>query len=436
MKPVSSTSISLHLPSIALAGALALTCAGPAMADRRNPAPIVYATGTSPYPAGKPQYIEPTRAPDAKSRKEARIQFRYPDQSGARYAETRMPGMGQGTTSLPARQYASAEPVTPSQSWPSSAVAADPNSFDARAAAARIEAQRAVATIESEPLASLAPAPAPIPMPSPLPQEPVVQPVLRDLRPAAAYPVTAEAVPVFDETGIGIVYGSEFEGLPTANGEMFDQVAMTAAHPSLPLPSLIQVVNTDTGKEVVLRVNDRGPFEDGAALQVSQRAANELGMAGAGKANLRIRYLGAAPAPSAPAEQAPAPQMAAADMATELTFAAEPVSAPIPQNEYLTQAAYSPAQTKYAFTAPAPQPAAAYGDYYVQIGSFTDIANAQALSNQVQASLPVTIVPARVNGADYFRVRVGPLSSRNAAETAREELSYAGIAQGRVVTGD
>jgi len=434
---VSSASISLHLPSIALAGALALACAGPAAADRRNPAPIVYATGTSPYPAGKPQSIEPARAPDAKSKKEARIQFRYPGQPDTRYTETSMPGMGQGTAAAPTRQYASAEPVAPPQSWPSSsAVAADPNSFDARAAAARIEAQRAVATIESEPLPSLAPAPAPMPMPAPLPQEPVVRSTARDLRPAAAYPVTAEAVPVFDETGLGIIYGSEFEGLPTANGEMFDQAAMTAAHPSLPLPSLIQVVNTQTGKEVVLRVNDRGPFEDGAALQVSQRAANELGMGGAGKANLRIRYLGAAPALSIPAGEPPAPQMAAANVAADLTFAAEPVSAPAPKSEYLTQAAYVPAQPKYAYTAPAPKPAAAFGDYYVQIGSFTDIANAQALSNQVQASLPVTIVPARVNGADYFRVRVGPLSSRNAAEAAREELSYAGIAQGRVVTAD
>jgi rare lipoprotein A len=75
-------------------------------------------------------------------------------------------------------------------------------------------------------------------------------------------------------------------------------------------------------------------------------------------------------------------------------------------------------------------------DFYVQIGSFTDISNAQTLSNQVQASLPVSIVPARVNGADYFRVRVGPLASRYEAERAREDLSYAGIAQGRIVVGE
>ena len=426
MKPVSSTSISLHLPSIALASALALACAGPAFADRRNPAPIVYANGTSPYPAGKPQYIAPSRAPDAKSKKEARIRFRYPDQPGTSYAATSLPGVGQGNDAPAARQYVSAEPPALSQSWPTATAAPAPDSFDARAAAARIEARRTVATIDSEPLPGLAPAPAPVPMP----QAPAtVQPAARELRPAAAYPVTAEAVPVFDETGVGIVYGSEFDGLPTANGEMFDQSAMTAAHPSLPLPSLIQVVNTETGKEVVLRVNDRGPFEDGASLQVSQRAANELGMGGAGKATLRIRYLGTAPAVSAPAEASPAPRMV-----PETPYAQSPAAAP--QADYLVPAAYEAPKPKYTYTPPAPQPAAGYGDYYVQIGSFTDISNAQTLSNQVRASLPVTIVPARVNGADYFRVRVGPLSSRNAAETARTELSYAGIADGRIVSGE
>ena len=221
MKPVSSASKSLHVPSIALAGALVLVCAGPAVADKRHPAPIVYANGTSPYPAGQPQYIEPSRTPDAQVKKEARIQFRYPGQSGTNYAATSLNGAGQGSpvTAAEPRQYASIQPPAPSYT-----PAAD--SFSARAAAAR------------------------------------------KLTPAAAYPVSADPVPVFDETGVAIVYGSEFNGLPTANGEMFDPNAMTAAHPTLPLPSLIQVVNTETGKEVVLRVNDRGPFEDGASLQV------------------------------------------------------------------------------------------------------------------------------------------------------------------------
>lgn len=427
MKTVSSASKSLHFPSLVLTGAIALALAAPAHAGKRDPAPIVYATGTSPYPEGKPQYIEPSRAPDAKQKKQARIQFRYPGPAGAVESSGMTAEQGPQYQEPAAREYASIEAPTPNYSTVSGT---SPNSFDARAAAARIEAQRSVSAVESEPLESLQP----VTPPPPAPAAPAVslssyQPAARTLTPAAAYAVSSEPVPVFDETSVAIVYGAEFNGLPTANGETFDPNAMTAAHPTLPLPSLIQVVNTETGQEVVLRVNDRGPFEDGASLQVSPRAANELGMNGAGKATLRVRYLGAAPAGAASSLPEPAPQMAsstsyeAADYVAPVAYKPAPV-APQPREETRT----------YTYSAPAP--AADAGDYFVQIGSFTDISNAQTLSNRVQASLPVTIVPARVNGADYFRVRVGPLLSRSEAERARNDLSYAGISQGRIVVGE
>ncbi|KCZ48709.1 MULTISPECIES: septal ring lytic transglycosylase RlpA family protein [unclassified Hyphomonas] len=427
MKTVSSASKSLHFPSLVLTGAIALALAAPAHAGKRDPAPIVYATGTSPYPEGKPQYIEPSRAPDAKQKKQARIQFRYPGPAGAVESSGMTAEQGPQYQEPAAREYASIEGPTPNYSTVSGT---SPNSFDARAAAARIEAQRSVSAVESEPLESLQP----VTPPPPAPAAPAVslssyQPAARTLTPAAAYAVSSEPVPVFDETSVAIVYGAEFNGLPTANGETFDPNAMTAAHPTLPLPSLIQVVNTETGQEVVLRVNDRGPFEDGASLQVSPRAANELGMNGAGKATLRVRYLGAAPAGAASSSPEPAPQMAsstsyeAADYVAPVAYKPAPV-APQPREETRT----------YTYSAPAP--AADAGDYFVQIGSFTDISNAQTLSNRVQASLPVTIVPARVNGADYFRVRVGPLLSRSEAERARNDLSYAGISQGRIVVGE
>lgn len=442
MKTIHSASQSLNLPLLAITGVLAVALAAPAYADKRHPAPIVYATGTSPYPAGTPQYIAPAKAADAQTKKQARIQFRYPGTTAPAPA-TSMDYAGQGmTTSEPApRQYASIE--TPAPTYNTTAGVTVQDSFDARAAAARIEAERQISAVESEALPSLAAAPMPQPAPAipaplsaaPATQPQLTQPVVRDLTPAASYGVSGEPVPVFDETSLAIVYGPEFDGLPTANGETYNPNEMTAAHSTLPLPSLIQVVNTATGQEVVLRVNDRGPFEDGASLQVSPRAANELGMNGAGKATLRIRYLGAAPAASIPtAPVPPAPQMMA-----ELTYP------PVQQTaqaetaaDYLVPASYEPtpvpqAQPAYAYSAPAAAPA---GDYFVQIGSFTDIANAQTLSNRIQASLPVTIVPARVNGADYFRVRVGPLLTRDEAERAQQDLSYAGIPQGRVVAGE
>ncbi|MEZ5998427.1 MAG: septal ring lytic transglycosylase RlpA family protein [Hyphomonas sp.] len=283
--------IALRLAAVGLAAAVV---AAPASASKRNPAPIVFATGTSDYPAGEPQYIEPSRAPDADAKKKKRIEFRYPDQpqivygaAGARKAESAPPmafsSSSAAVDTTTARKYASASAPDMSQPEPSYDPSLTPGSFDARATAARIDAQRQTLTVASEPLPSLA-------APGPMPLQPKAVPA------QTVATVTAANAPVFDETGVGIVYGDEFNGLPTANGEIFEANGLTAAHPSLPLPSLIQVTNVETGRDVVVRVNDRGPFDDGAALQVSQRAAAELGMNGAGRANLRIRYLGAAPA--------------------------------------------------------------------------------------------------------------------------------------------
>ncbi|MEZ5998428.1 MAG: SPOR domain-containing protein [Hyphomonas sp.] len=103
-----------------------------------------------------------------------------------------------------------------------------------------------------------------------------------------------------------------------------------------------------------------------------------------------------------------------------------------PQPASFTYAAYQP---------PAPPPVraelpAGAGNYFVQLGSFADISNAQDLSNQVPQSLPVTIVPARVNGADFFRVRVGPVETRDDANRLRDQIAYSGVADGRVVAGD
>lgn len=93
------------------------------------------------------------------------------------------------------------------------------------------------------------------------------------------------------ETGEASYYGRGFAGRPTANGETFDPQEMTAAHKTLPLGSVIRVTNTANGKSLVLRVNDRGPYAHGRVLDVSQGAAEELGMIDSGTANVRIEVL-------------------------------------------------------------------------------------------------------------------------------------------------
>lgn len=97
--------------------------------------------------------------------------------------------------------------------------------------------------------------------------------------------------PEYDETGIASWYGPSFYGHRTANGEIFDASAMTAAHRTLPMPVNVRVTNLDNGRTVILRVNDRGPYAKSRIIDVSEHAAEVLGFKGAGTAHVRVQYL-------------------------------------------------------------------------------------------------------------------------------------------------
>ena len=101
--------------------------------------------------------------------------------------------------------------------------------------------------------------------------------------------------PDYDEKGVASWYGSDFNGKKTANDEVFDMEAITVAHPTLPMPSLVEVTNLDNGRTVIARVNDRGPFASSRLIDVSKRAAELLGFKEKGTANVRVRYVGIAP---------------------------------------------------------------------------------------------------------------------------------------------
>jgi rare lipoprotein A len=93
---------------------------------------------------------------------------------------------------------------------------------------------------------------------------------------------------VFEEEGQASYYGERFHGRPTASGEPFDQDAMTAAHPELPLGAEVTVTDPSTGKQVEVEVNDRGPYVDGRDIDLSQGAAKRLGTTQKGVAAVRI----------------------------------------------------------------------------------------------------------------------------------------------------
>ena len=99
----------------------------------------------------------------------------------------------------------------------------------------------------------------------------------------------------YNKVGKASWYGPGFHGKKTANGEIFDQNRLTAAHPTLPLPSYVRVTNKSNNKSLVLRLNDRGPFSRNRIIDVSKRAAQDLGFKNAGHAKVRVEYLGPAP---------------------------------------------------------------------------------------------------------------------------------------------
>lgn len=220
--------------------------------------------------------------------------------------------------------------------------------------------------------------------------------------------------PNYDEIGIASWYGPTFHGKESATGETFDEMAMTAAHPTLPIPSLVRVTNTENGKTVIVRLNDRGPFVDDRIIDLSKAAGAALDLHGKGTAKVRVQYVGPAPAEANAAPVQPATQQLAVrsqDLA--------PVAAPQP--------------IPVAYVAPTPRqfeaarPIEAKSGFFLQAGSFADLGNANLLRDQLRANGPVSIMSVQVNGSEFYRVMVGPWAARTDADQAQARLNAAGM---------
>ena len=98
-------------------------------------------------------------------------------------------------------------------------------------------------------------------------------------------------VQAFHQSGVASWYGKRFHGQKTSSGETYDMYAMTAAHPTLPIPSYARVKSVKTGKEVIVRINDRGPFHSGRVIDLSYAAAYRLGFIGAGSGEVQIEAI-------------------------------------------------------------------------------------------------------------------------------------------------
>jgi rare lipoprotein A len=100
--------------------------------------------------------------------------------------------------------------------------------------------------------------------------------------------------PRYDKVGVASWYGDAFHGRMTANGELYDKEHLSAAHPTLPLPSYARVTNVNTGSSVIVRINDRGPFHKGRIIDLSRKTADMLDMKHSGTGEVRVQYIGPA----------------------------------------------------------------------------------------------------------------------------------------------
>lgn len=203
----------------------------------------------------------------------------------------------------------------------------------------------------------------------------------------------------YEATGIASWYGQDFHGKRTSSGEVYDMHDFTAAHKTLPLPSLVRVTNLDNGRSVVVTVNDRGPFVKNRIIDLSYAAAKELGIVQAGTGRVEVQALagqsGAGPVVVKGVDTAPA--AAGASVAPTLV----------------------PAQ-----------------EIYLQVGAFSNAGNADRLKDQLESHGLTDVVIRRDSSVnpEIYRVRIGPLDGASEYDQLAARVESLRLGRPRLVT--
>ena len=194
----------------------------------------------------------------------------------------------------------------------------------------------------------------------------------------------------FRQQGIASWYGTKFHGRLTSSGEPYDMYQMTAAHKSLPLPSYVKVTNLHNNKQIIVKVNDRGPFVDGRIIDLSYAAAKKLDITSNGTANVEIEII----KPTAVSQQISAPQ------SNHIAYTVDPGN-----------------------------------NYFVQLGAFTQKSHAEKLRNQLSTHeiSPVSIHSLNNTSGEIHKVRVGPFTSKQQLESIESRLLELGYSQSYII---
>ncbi len=224
------------------------------------------------------------------------------------------------------------------------------------------------------------------------------------------YPLaTGEA---YDEVGIASWYGEKFHGLTTANGEKYNMYAMTAAHTTLPMPSIVRVTNLENGKSIEVRVNDRGPFVKSRLIDLSYAAAKALGYDRQGTTKVRVQTL------------------YSADVSHEKVNILRPEAAPILVSPLANK---SPTPVTKPIEQAEPQAGLLA---YVQVGAFATEARAHQIVEGLKGKAEhasAQVIPQKTATGQVYRVRLGPFDLDADANQTLQSVQASGYPAAMVI---
>ena len=232
--------------------------------------------------------------------------------------------------------------------------------------------------------------------------------------------------PDYDVTGIASWYGVPFHGKTTANGEIYDMNDLTAAHKTLPMPTMVRVTNLENGRSIILRVNDRGPFVNGRIIDLSRRAAQLLGFEAQGTAKVRVSVL---------------------QTASRRYVAGKPVTTDeernavvaVPRIEVSGEALPPP---NGVAVAPAPPQSNSpivslepvrKTEVFIQAGAFTVYENAKRLHDELRAIGSTRVSTVTIQGQTFHRVRLGPMTTVEQADIILAKVIDSGYVDARII---
>ena len=255
----------------------------------------------------------------------------------------------------------------------------------------------------------------------------------------------------YSEIGMASWYGPSFNGGTTANGEVFDETRFTAAHRTLPMPSVVRVTNLENGISLTVKVNDRGPYARDRIIDLSSAAAEVLRIKEKGTARVRVEIL--------PEESRKLKELAMANQNTDIyepniayssaeikpavneAPKAEPAVAvrPMPSEPVVQPQGQPKVEAKPEVVAPAQvaapvsEPVKTGGEYFVQVAAYSTYEKAEGLKDKLVNLGTVKIFKSMVNGQTLYKVRLGEFATKEDAVNVQKKVTDSGIKGSRVI---